>query len=204
MTEFGGWISLNGERYVIDLQSYKSQDITDFSPRGTVGGQSIIQSELGLYQVLLQSDWRHGFGFQFYEDAMGYLQTDGQVDTRHPNIAMLMSAPTSTDTAAAAKQGFTVFDGRVYSWGSTGTSISGVRTFANSTWDDIGDSDATDYGIVNYLLPTTSYMFVAVDGARLQKLDTADAATVAGLGVNSTDYKWLIIHNGNIYAGKDA
>jgi len=204
VAEYGGWVQLNGKSYVIDITSYKTQDLVDFSPRGTVAGQSIIQSELGLYQVMLQSDWRHGFGFQFYEDALGYLQTDGQVDTRHPNIAMLMTQPTSTDTVAATKEGFTVFDGRVYSWGSTGTSISGVRTFANSTWDDIGDSDATDYGIVNYLLPTTTYMFVAVDGARLQKLDTADAATVAGLSANSTDYKWLIIHNGNIYAGKDA
>ena len=144
MAEYGGWVKIHGKSYVIDITSYKTQDLVDFSPRGTVAGRSIIQSELGLYQVMLHSDWRHGFGFQFYEDALGYLQTDGQVDTRHPNIAMLMTQPTSTDTVAATKEGFTVFDGRVYSWGSTGTSISGVRTCANSTWDDIGDSDATD------------------------------------------------------------
>jgi len=203
VAEFGGWIKLNGKSYVIDLQSYKVQDITDFSPRGQTGGQSIIHSELGLYQPLLQSDWRHGFGFMWYADAMGYLRTEGQVDTRHPDIAMLMTAPSDTDTAAATKEGFVVFDGRVYSYGSTGSSVSGLRTYSASTWDNVNDSGAAVYGAINYLLPTKSYLFVCPDGSRIVAMDTADASSLTGVNANSTDYKWLCIHNGNIYAGKD-
>ena len=201
-----GHISLNGNPYRIDLQSYKVRDIVDFSPRPTTPGGSIVHSELGLYQPLLLTDWRHGFGFQWYSDAMGYMRTDGQLDTRHPGVVMMMTSPTSTDTELATKEGFCNFDGRLYSWGSTGSSGSGVRRYSASTWDDIFSDTAGTirFGIVNYLLPTSAYLFAAVDGARIMKLDTADDPTNAGAGANSTDYRWLIIHNGNIYAGKDA
>ena len=120
MADFGGWIKLNDKHYVIDITSYKTQDLVDFSPRGTVAGQSIIQSELGLYQVMLQSDWRHGFGFQFYEDALGYLQTDGLIDTRHPNIAMLMTQSTASDDTGDEKHGMVLYKDVPYFWGQGG------------------------------------------------------------------------------------
>ena len=133
MSDFGGWVSINDKRYVIDLPSYKVQDITDFSPRGTVGGQSIIQSELGLYQVLLQSDWRHGFGFQWYGDAMGYLQTDGLIDTRHPDIAMLMSQSTASDDTGGEKHGMVLYKNMPYFWGPNG-----MRRWSSAYgWEDV-------------------------------------------------------------------
>jgi len=33
VAEFGGWIKLNGKSYVIDLQSYKVQDMPDGGSR---------------------------------------------------------------------------------------------------------------------------------------------------------------------------
>ena len=46
-------------------------------------------------------------------------------------------------------------------------------------------------------------MLIAPDGARVLKMDTSETITNAGLDASSTDYRWLVIHNGFIYAGKD-
>ena len=71
-----GDIRLNGVEYAIDLTSYRVRDIVDFAPRAATPGGSIVHSELGLYQPYLKTDWRHGLGFMWETDALGYLQTD--------------------------------------------------------------------------------------------------------------------------------
>src|SRR3972149_2039846 len=100
-----GDIVLNGNEYQIDMGSYRVRDIVDFAPRASEPGGSIIHSELGLLQPYLQTDFRHGFGFQWHEDAQGYARTDGIVDTRHGGIAMLMTNVVN-DSGAFPIEGF--------------------------------------------------------------------------------------------------
>lgn len=187
-----GDIRLNGKDYRIDLQSFRMKDVVDFSPRASVPGGSILYNELTLYQPQAQEDWSHGFGFQWYTDAQGYMQTVGNIDTRH-RIVMMFTKATASDTDNDVKEGFLAWNNAVWSWGS-----SGLRKFNGSSWSDIGG-----FGTVNAILPTQSYLFVCVDNARIKKVATDDAVTDAGLDANATDFSWLIIHNGYIYAGKD-
>jgi len=193
MAERLGFITLNGKNYTMDIGSYRVTDIIDFAPRAATPGGSILHSELGLYQPLLQTDWRHGFGFHWYEDAMGYLRTEGRVDTRHDGIAMLFTNSTSSDTDNDVKDGFTTFNDAVWAWGDHG-----LRKYSGGSW-----SSAYSATSVNFALSTGEYLFYCPDGARIRKVTTGDVHSDAGLDANSTDYKWLIIHNGYIYAGKD-
>lgn len=188
-----GDIYLNDKKYKIDIASYRGRDIIDFAPRATVPGGSVVMSDLGLYQPLVQTDWQHGFGFHWYEDALGYLSTSGNIDTRQDGLVMMMTAATSSDTDNAEKYGYVNWNGAVYAYG-----VCGLRKYSGGSWSDIYTS-----ATVNFALPAGDYLFYCPDGSRIQKLSTGDASTDAGLDANSTDYKWLIIHNGYIYAGKD-
>ena len=139
-----GDIELGGKNYRIILESAHKRDIIDFAPRAASPGGSIIHSELGLYQPLLQSDWRHGFGFPWYEDAAGYLRTTGNVDTRHDGIAMLFTKSTSSETNAFRKEGFTTWGGRLWSWGGAG-----LRSFDGANWQsEYGTAIAVGRGTV--------------------------------------------------------
>lgn len=188
-----GDIKLNGKEYRIDIPSYKFRDITDFSPRATTSGGSIIHSELDLYQPYLMTSWVHGFGFAWHTDAMGYLRTEGNIDTRQPGIVGLFTKEQESDTDDDVKEGFTTFNNAAWSWGP-----GGLRKYSGGSWADSGS-----YGTVNFAFAVGSYLFVCVDGARIQKVTTGDVHSDAGLNANSTDYHWLIIHSGYIYAGKD-
>jgi len=198
-----GDISINGEPYRILLESWRVKDIVDFAPRAATPGGSVIHSELGILQPYLMTDWRHGFGFQWHTDPMGYLATTGEMDTRHPGIVMRMTTATSSDTANQPKEGLTVFNGAAYAWGTGGSTVSGLRKFNGSSWADIAQAAGGDYGTVNFALATRDYLFIFPDGARVEKLSTSDAASVTGVNASSTDYRWSIIHGGFIYAGKD-
>lgn len=186
-------IILDGKSYRINLETYQTKDIIDFAPRASVPNGSVFMSDLSLYQPLVQSDWRHGFGFHWYSDASGYLRVDGNVDTRQDGLAMLYTARTSSDTDNAVKEGLTVFNGNVYSWGA-----SGLRKFNGTAWSSIYSTAA-----VNFALSAGDYLFFCPDGIRVKKMDTSEVITDAGVDANSIDYRWMIIHNGYIYAGKD-
>jgi hypothetical protein len=188
-----GHILLNGRPYRVDLESYRQSDVVDFSPRRATPGGSILHSELGLYQPLLQTDWRHGFGFSWFDDAMGYLRTDGRVDTRHSGVAMLYTNSTSSDTNNNRKEGFTAFNGDWWGFGA-----GGLRRYNSGAWSDSGG-----YGAVQAVLATGSYLFVSRTGAnRLRRVTTGLVHQDAGLDANANDYSWLVIHNGLVYAGK--
>src|SRR3989304_4786315 len=101
-----GDIVLNGNEYQIDMGSYRVRDIVDFAPRASEPGGSIIQSGLGLLQPYLQTDFRHGFGFQWHEDAQGYARTDGNIDTRHSGVVMMFTTSVN-DSDAMAVEGYT-------------------------------------------------------------------------------------------------
>ena len=150
-------------------------------------------ADLGLLQPIVQTDWRHGFGFHWYSDALGYLQTVGQVDTRHDGLAMLFTSAVSSDTNNNVKEGLTHFNGKVYAWGA-----GGLRTYNGTSWSNIYAASA-----VNFALAAGAYLFFCPDGGRIRKMDTSETVTNAGLDANATDYKWLVVHNGYIYAGKD-
>lgn len=170
------------------------RDLIDFAPRAATPGGSVIMSDLQLYQPLMQTDWRHGFGHHWYDDAMGYMRTTGNIDTRHSDIAMLWTKATSSDTDNNAKEGFTIFNGALYAYGT-----GGLRKYSGGSWSSIYSSAA-----VNFALGSgNEYLFYCPDGGRIQKLSTSDVSSDTGLDANATDYKWLIIHNGYIYAGKD-
>jgi hypothetical protein len=188
-----GDIYINDRPYRIDYQTWRGKDVIDFSPRATVPGGSFTMSDLGLYQPLVQSDWRHGFGFHWYSDSSGYLQTIGNIDTRQNDIAMMFTAATSSDTNNNNKTGMTVFNDAVYTWGAAG-----LRKFSGGSWTAPYTAAA-----VNFALATATYLFFCPNGLRIQKMNAAGTITDAGLDANSTDYAWLILHNGYIYAGKD-
>lgn len=187
-----GDIKLDDKPYRIDFDSWRGKDIIDFAPRATVPGGTAVLSDLGMFQPLYQTDWRHGFGFHWYSDAMGYMSTTGNIDTRQDGIVMLYTAATSSDTNANNKSGLVVFNDAVYTWGAAG-----IRKFNGTSWSSIYTTTA-----VNYALATGSYLFFAPAGARIKKMDTTDTVTDAGLDANASNYKWLILHNGYIYAGK--
>jgi hypothetical protein len=145
MSEQFGDVKINGKWYKIETPSYQARDVTDFSPRASTPGGSVVHSELTLYQPQLQTDWKHGFGFNWFEDASGYMKTVGNIDTRHDGIAMMFTNKTSSDTDNYNKEGFCVWENNVYAWGTHG-----LRKYdsATDTWSQAQDVADTDEGSV--------------------------------------------------------
>lgn len=190
-----GDIILDGIPFRIDMGSWKVRDLTDFAPRAASPGGSIIHSELGLYQPQLQTDWRHGFGFQWYEDASGYMKTTGQVDTRQAGLAMLFTSASASDlTTSGQKETFVSWNDYVWSPSSTGLH----QLTSGSVWSQFESGSA-----INCVLPTKDYLFYCRNGSRIRKINTSGSATDTGVNTSAADYKWLIIHGGYIYAGVD-
>ena len=189
-----GDISINGISYRVDLNSYKEKDLADFAPRASVPGGSSVMAELLLYQPLNMTDWRHGYGFMWHTDAMGYLKTVGDVDTRFPGAVMFSSKPASIPHESPqvhAKTGFVLFNNILYAW--SGNATYGLSKYVAPNWSIIS---AVDY---NFALATEDYLFLCPDGARIKKMTTAETITDTGIGANTTDYKFLCIHNGKIW-----
>jgi len=192
-TELGD-VVINGTKFRIDLQTWKVRDLADFAPRSSTPGGSVIHSDLLLYQPMLQTDWRHGFGHHWYDDAMGYLATEGRVDTRQPGIAMMYTGSTSMGADTNLLNGFITFNSTLYKFGAGGLS----SWTSGTTWANLYNT-----ATVNCALATKTYLFYCGDGQRIQKMTTGGVHTTAGVDANATDYRWLIVHNGYIYAGKD-
>lgn len=189
-----GDILLDSKPFRVNVSTYKVKDIIDFAPRATVPGNSAMMSDLSLYQPLVQTDWQHGMGFHWYSDAAGYMSTVGNIDTRHDGLAMLYTESVLSEDNSIVKRGIVPFNGAIYSYGSEGLS-----KFDGTTWSLVYAT-----GAVNYAINAGDYLLFCPDGARVQKLSLLGVVTDAGLDANSTDYRWLIINTGFIYAGKDA
>lgn len=188
-----GMVQINNRPYRIEIGSFRTTDLVDFAPRGSSPGGSILYSELGLYQPLAITDWRHGIGFMWYTDAMGYMRTDGRVDTRFPGVVMLYTAnDATTDTTVDTKSQAAAFNGAMW-FGGTAR----LTKFNGSAYTAVGSITN-----INALLSTGSYLFVAPNGSRLQKVDGSDVVTNAGTAT-ALDFKWMVIHNGYVYAGVD-
>ena len=199
MTTDLGDISLGGVKYRVDLTSYKEKDLADFSPRASVPGGSVNMAELLLYQPLSMTDWRHGFGFLWHTDAMGYMRSYGDIDTRQPGAVMMASTKTDiSDTADPQKGGLVLFttSNVIYSW-SAGTTY-GVRKFSWSTgWSDVWKPGTS---AILTCFATADYLFMSQYNTRLQKLTTAGVQSDAGYDANSKSWKQFCLHNGKIYA----
>lgn len=200
MSNVRGLVKINGKDYRINPNSWASRDIVDFAPRATTPGGSIVHSELGLYQPLLQQSWQHGFGFVWHTDGLGYAQTEGEVDTRHDGLVMLFTQPTASDNDNYTKSGAIYFNGYLFTWGPNG-----VRRYSSgSGWEavDIGVA-----GAVNFMFTNGTYLFAFPDGARIKKSSTGGKVladwTDAGANTNASDFKWATISKGYVYAGKD-
>ncbi len=186
-----GDISLDGRWYKV--LTYRDKDLSDFSPRASTPSGASIYSNMQLYQNLSQTDWRHGFGDNWYTDEMKYMRTEGNVDTRHDGIAMMFTKATRSDTDNKAKYGFCNWGGAWWAWGEEG-----LRKYSGGTWSCLYSAHE-----VNYALPMGDYLFFCPDGARIKKIDLNNAVTDTGNDSNSTDYAWLVPANGFVYAGKD-
>ncbi|MBT9138479.1 MAG: hypothetical protein DDT31_01044 [Syntrophomonadaceae bacterium] len=193
-----GDIRINGKEYRIDIDSYRVKDLADFSPRASVPGGSIIHSELLLYQPLVMTDWRHGFGFTWHTSAMGYMKTNGNIDTRYPGVASLSTAVTNRHDAGEgatnnSKRGFVEFNNELYSWSVTGLRKTG---FHSGVWTSVFA------GVINFAFATENWLFYCPENGRIRRMSRAGVHADAGINANSTDYAWLIIYRGFIYAGK--
>jgi len=188
-----GDIRINDRWYNIDYRSHRATNVTDFAPRASTPGGSIIHSELNLYQPMLQTDWKHGFGFTWYTDESGYMSTVGNIDARHNNIVMMFTAQTASDTDDNEKDGFVLWNSEWYSYGT-----GGLRKYSGSAWSSIYSTNP-----VNYAIPGGTYLFFCPDGARIKKMDTGGNITDAGNDATATDFGWLTVHEGYMYATKD-
>lgn len=191
-----GDVQLGGKNFKIDIASWKTKDLADFSPRASVPGGSIVMSELMLYQPIYLTDWRHGFGFTWNTDALGYMYTKGNIDTRWPGIVTLSTDwHDRSDTGETSiKSGMVSFNNYLWSWGPGGLRKMNYGTYA---W-------TSEYAsAVNCVLATENYLFYCPDGARIRKVDKTGVHSDAGTTSASADYKWMIIFQGKIYAGED-
>ena len=175
-----GDININGQPYRIDLPSYRVRDVVDFSPRASTPGGSVIHSDLMLYQPLLQTDWRHGFGFQWYADAMGYMRTEGNIDTRQEGIVSLFTAKTSSDTNAANKKGGIIHKGHFYTWGNDG-----VRRFDGTAWETM--TYQTTPVSVNTMFSNGEYLFASPYNARIRKTINSHLITIQSAEAEASD-----------------
>ena len=156
MTTALGDVKIAGKAYRVNVGSYRSFDSSDFSPRASVPGGSLVHSELALYQPFHMTSWNHGFGRTWFDTASGYMITEGNMDTRHSGIAMMYSGAVSSDTNNNRKRGFVNWRSGLYSWG-----VGGIRRFIGGTW-----SNVYTMATVNYVLPTGTFIFAFPDGRR--------------------------------------
>ena len=201
-----GMVSFQGRRFRVLLDTYRQRDLADFSPRASLPSQSINQSELLLYQPLVMTDWRHGFGFMWMTDAMGYMKSDGGIDTRF--AGMIASAPKRI-TIHHRNPRNSDFTRPYYANGCIPVvSQSGNYLFlyGDGVYNIINDSlQGMTSGISGGIfdaLSTTKYVFFGNVG-RLRKFNLSNSTwSDAGVNSNSAYYHWLRAHNGYIFAGK--
>ncbi len=196
MGEFGD-ISINDKWYRIDLESYRGRDIVDFSPRASTPGGSIVHSDLMLYQPLMQTDWRHGFGFPWYEDGAGYMKTEGNVDTRHDGIISMFTSSVASDTDNSPKYGGLTHKGIFYTWGPTG--IRRTRVPYSTVWEAVDfvkptviDTVASSATVISGE-PYTAYVNVTIDEEGENRMLLAFIACETSLTVSSVTYDGIAL-----------
>jgi hypothetical protein len=159
---------------------------------------------MSLYQPLNQTDWRHGFGFHWHTDAAGYQETVGNIDARHSGIVTLFTAKSARKSATQALHGgftHTHAPGYFLCWSGATSGVVQKFTIQSGAWSAVSALDDP----TNFCWTNGTYTFSCPNGARIKKSNAADLETWSDAGVNeyATDYKWLVGHDGFVYAGKD-
>lgn len=194
-----GDVTINGKKYRVQLESYKEKDLADFAPRASVPGGSSIMAELLLYQPLNMTDWRHGYGFMWHTDAMGYLKTMGDVDTRAPGIVTFSSKPVDiSDATDARKGGITTFNNTIYAWGENAGTNASLRKYSGGSWANVYNPDGA--AVVLNCLATEDYIFASAYNLQVVKITSAGTVTTAGADAASKNFAEFCIHNGKIWA----
>ena len=194
-----GDVSINGKKYRVALESYKEKDLADFAPRASVPGGSSIMAELLLYQPLNMTDWRHGYGFMWHTDAMGYMKTMGDVDTRAPGMVSFSSKPVDiSDSVDAYKGGITTFNNTIYAWGRLAGTNASLRKYSDGNWTEVYNPAGS--AVVLNCLATEDYIFASAYNLRLQKITAAGSISDAGVDVASKNFAEFCIHNGKVWA----
>lgn len=209
MDDKRGTIELDGRPYKVELSSYKSKDLTDFSPRSSTPGGGIVFGEMGLYQVLVMTDWSHGFGFQWMTEAgasAGYLRSTGNIDTRHMGIATLMTQATACDSAAEQKNGFMLFDDKLFAWTDHGGRVTDTNLADTATpaWGEAEPLSTS--AAIHTAWSNGKYLFVFPDDERpyYTTNPTSVSSDWTGTGADSAqiDFLWIAHNDGFIYAGR--
>jgi hypothetical protein len=155
------------------------------------------------------------------EDALGYLATAGQLDTRHKGLVMMMTQPVSDTAETTVAEGFT----RVVNWASTADTTNSTdytiswgsdglrkRTQAG-VWSEETKADGSTGADLHFVLETNNYIHTFYDGARIERYrkegapasDTTQAGQWVDGGANTDaeDFRYAAMHEGRIFAVKD-
>ena len=174
-------VKISDLSYFIDIDTWRGQDIIDFSPRASVPGTGQIFSDLGLYQPIVQTNWQEGLGFVWHDSESGYLETIGDMDTRHKGFVQRMTQSVSGETNNNVKNGGVVFGSYTYFWG-----VAGVRRVNTSdVWGAIevmrpiydAHSSGTGDAVASAGTVTVSHTVTAAGG---------DAAVLVAVGINDS------------------
>ena len=195
----GGHIQLDGEWYTIDLRSRKKKDIIDFSPRTAEAGNP-VHSELQLYQTLNFESWQGGFGAPWHTATKTnmYMYTVGQIDTRHPGIAMLYTSP-STSSTDYAVDGFLGFGGDIYTYCSTGIE---KYTSSDGTWGNVDTDGSVGLWQNGYYIFSCRIDDTLIYGGT--DVGASTDWTETGATTDQVSFSWLQHHDGYVYGGQFA
>lgn len=196
-----GLIKLNGRYFRILPGTYRVRDLADFAPRANLPAQSIVQSELLLYQPIVQEDWRHGMGFMWLTDSMGYQYSEGGIDTRYGGIICLSPKAQPISVTPIKKYiGTLVVQPDVNTIHVLFYGVGGIYNYIST--EQLFISETAGRSVLS-MLATSKYLFYSQNGYRLRKYRFSDGnVSDAGVNSNSKDYHWMVVHNGFVYAGK--
>ena len=177
--------------------AYRKLDISDFAPK--VASGALGYRDLSVWQVWAMEDWRHGFGQPYFIDESAYAKSDSGIDTRHDGIVTLATAITTSEEDESVSK-FVDFNSKVY---ALQPSNGGVRVFTPGTglWADAGTQTT---GTCNDGINIGDYLIVALDGARVVKMNTSGTWSNAGKDANPpNDMGGFCLHSGYVWAFED-
>lgn len=171
MADERAYITLNSKPYKILLDSYRDRDLSDFSPRASIPGGGVVFSEMNLYQPINQTDWRHGFGHNWHDDAAAYWTTEGNMETRIPGVISLGGRTVTVDCSDV--NFIRVFDGKLHVY----LAVEGGGLYKYTPPVTYNGSDTLTAlpftgKVVNQVWTNGTYDFVLVAGERLIRVDS--------------------------------
>ena len=189
---------------------WRELDTNSFAPQVSAGAKGY--GDLSLFSVVAQEDWRHGFGFVYQSDEMGYCYSGDHIDARFSGFVQLATALTSTDACGHQARAFRDFGSTpaVYAGYTSG----GLRLRASDTsWSDITNASPvmSNSDTIYDLIDTGDYLVASRSGASKQVLKSATGATdswsAAGSAVSGHEtysFHHLALGGGRVWGSEDA